>query len=123
VVQLRCLRQNMTLSLTDPLTRMQFKKPKAVRCLFFVLRISLALVALYVGSYFILMSRNKPAVWDGGKAEGWVASLSSFRWASQWHGQSAHTDWNDLFEPLDKIYFSAFPSQVKIDPEMTAAMK
>jgi len=84
-----------------------------------VLRVLLVLVTLYVGSYFILMSRSKPSVWDGGKAEGWVASLSSFRWASQWHGKPAHTDWNDLFEPLDKIYFSVFPSQVKIGEETT----
>jgi hypothetical protein len=78
-------------------------------------RVLLVLVGLYLGGYFILMSRTRPAVWDRGKGEGWVAAFSSFHWATQWHGRPVHSTWNDVFQPLDKIYFSVFPSTVTME--------
>jgi hypothetical protein len=78
-------------------------------------RVLVVLVVLYLGGYFVLMSRNRPAVWDGGKGEGRVAAFSSFRWASQWHGKPVYSTWNDIFKPLDKIYFSVFPSAVTME--------
>ena len=63
--------------------RMQSAKPKVVRYLISAVRVLLMLIALYVGAYFILMSRSEPAVSDSGKAESWIAARSSFRWAQQ----------------------------------------
>ena len=89
--------------------------PSKSRRRFSLGRILVASLAVYLVGYFVLMSRARPAVWNMGKGESCVAAFSSFRWASQWHGKPMHCFWNRVFEPLDKIYFSLFPSTVTME--------
>lgn len=89
------------------------KKPKRRR--FSILRVLLALVVLYVGSYFLLMDRGTPAVSDLPKTEGATCSWSSFRWARQLNSQPVYSGWNVVYSPLDRLYFEVFPSRFKLD--------
>lgn len=89
------------------------EKPRRRR--FSILRVSLALVALYVGGYFLLMDRGTPAVSANQKTTGWTCSWSSFRWALQLNGRPVYGNWNSVFAPLDRLYFELFPSRFKLD--------
>ena len=71
----------------------------------------------YIGSYWILMVRNCPAIDSNGN----ITFLSSFRGApeiTRFHGLTYMvgkvTVWNYLYSPLDHLYYSFRPSKMKI---------
>src|SRR2546430_1058383 len=87
----------------------------------FWLRVAAVVIALYIAGYFILMDRLLPTSPHHHDAHHFE---SSYRWAAKQNSQKGGlpdmpwpnaTGWNDLYRPLDRIYFRFFPrSEVEI---------
>ena len=81
----------------------------------FWLKAILALPVLYIVGYFVLMDRSRP------EAFGEVKNYqSSFRWAGPMLGKGgeptkfpATTIWNEIYDPMDNLYFKLFPRSLE----------
>jgi hypothetical protein len=91
------------------------KRPCWRRCVQLVLLLVIAPLVLYVGGYFVLMDRHQPTAPFRKDAHHFE---SSYRWATKQNSQKGGppdmlwpnaTGWNDLYRPLDSIYFKLFP--------------
>lgn len=90
------------------------KQPRWRRCLQVLLALMVILL-LYVVGYFVVMDRHQPTSNFRGDAHYFE---SSYRWATKQNSKKGGppdmpwpnaTGWNDLYRPLDKIYFRLFP--------------
>lgn len=78
---------------------------------------------VYILSYLLLMDRNRPT----GHGTTYTTEVkdgthSSFRWAPETrikgqvqHGVPDDTVWNVLFAPLDKFYYTIFPTSELVE--------